>query len=614
MAGGKKKGLYEFTPRAPRADLRQVETLLDLGGIDLMATESAAKIKAEEASTLVPTENLFETIPSPGRYEVNQEGIIPGSAIKHDVALTKEETAEPGPLLQKKYKKLSKTADEFEPDVFKHLVVQLQNAYGDPRGQRWNLIEDMITAKGRDRNLYRRGELEAKISNEPKRGWNIQWVKPAEERVGEAAKLMRLKLKNSYEGKIDEYTKKKETDPEWFNQFLDKDLNPYKSVEDLVNAEFLHSSRMEHTNKLLSELKEQGWPTDLIKDPLKMVQSAMADLVGKQDKNFRPWNNLQTQRTAQKKLIEFLNQDVPNTKLKNKDVYTNADLARMEEYHPLSKDLDMSKESAIQSLGTYIGNFRKEMGLEQSKDFKPLQLKGAVSKFKTRLKNYVKDKKGIELDSLALDAYAENARILLSSSEHGLVQTRTKAEGYTDSAIDTAVNFIYDTDFRYGDPREINSYVIQREKAKRMKETLDHMRDEAATTPYFSGMETAIIKSVPWPLNRKHKALWNQLKVAEKSGDVAEIARIEKKMEDLGIRSSRILPLELSEKERGEIEQVLKVKMPKGTETAERLGITGEQQFFGAPAGEGKMKTGGMVKNDVQSSLVSVDEVLNGIY
>ena len=85
-------------------------------------------------------------------------------------------------------------------------------------------------------------------------------------------------------------------------------------------------------------------------------------------------------------------------------------------------------------------------------------------------------------------------------------------------------------------------------------------------------------------------------------------------MEDLGIRSSRILPLELSEKERGEIEQVLKVKMPKGTETAERLGITGEQQFFGAPAGEGKMKTGGMVKNDVQSSLVSVDEVLNGIY
>ena len=594
---------------------------IDIGGGKPIVFETpykdmklATDVKADAIeSSSMAKEGLFETTSDfRNIYEVNQEGIIPGSAIKHDVTLTKEEMAEPGPLLQKKYKKLSKTADEFEPDVFRHLVVQLQNAYGDPRAKKWNLIEDMITAKGRDRELYRRGELEAKISNEPKKPWYIQWVKPAKERVGEVAKLLRLKLKNSYEGKIDEYTKKKETDPEWFNQFLDKDLNPYKSVEDLVKEEFLHSSRMEHTTKLLSELKEQGWPADMIKDPLKMVQSAMVDLVGKQDANFRPWNNLQAQRTAQKKLIEFLNQDAPNTKLKNKDVYTNADLARMEEYHPLSKDLDMSTKSAIQSLGTYIGDFRKEMGLEQSKDFKPMTLKGAVSKFKTRLKNYVKERLDIDLGPLALDAYAENARIHLSAPEHGLVQTRTKAEGYTDSAIDTAVNFIYDTFFKYGDPLGKN-YEAIRAEAKAKGLTIDHMRAEAASTGHFSGTEASTLQPLPWKLNKKHKALWNQLRVAEKKGDVVEIARIEKEMETLGIRSSRVLPLKLSEKERGEIEQVLKVKMPKGTETAERLGITGEQQFFGAPPGEGKMKTGGMVKNDVQSSLVSVDEVLNGI-
>ena len=545
--------------------------------------DTEAMQKAQEASTLVPTEKLFETTSDfRNIYEINQEGIIPGRAIKHDVSLTKEEMAEPGPLFQKKLKKLSKTADEFEPDLFKHLVVQLQNAYGDPRGQRWNLIEDMIAAKGRDREVHRRGELEAKIANEPQKGWYVQWVKPAKERVGEATKLMRMKLKNSYEGKIEEYTKKRETEPEWFNQFLDKDLNPYKSVEDLVNAEFLHSSRMEHTNKLLSELKEQGWPADLIKDPLKIVQNAMMDLFGKQDRNFRPWNNLQAQRTAQKKLIEFLNQDVPNTKLKNKDIYNNADLARMEEYHPLSKDLDMSTESAFKSLGTYIGNFRKEMGLEQSKDLKPTALKGAVSKFQTRFKNYVKERLDIDLGPLALDAYAENARIHLSAPEHGLVQTRTKAEGYTDSAIDIAVNFIYDTFFKYGDHLG-KDYEAIRAQAKAEGKTIDHMRADSASTGHFSGTETPTLQPLPWKLNQKHMGLWKQLRVAEKNGDVAEIARIEKDMETLGIRSSRVLP-------------------------------SGELEFFGAPPGEGKMKTGGMVKNDVQSSLVSVDEVLNGIY
>ena len=70
------------------------------------------KLVEKVESTLVPTEKLFETTSDfRNIYEINQEGIIPGSAIKHDVSLTKEEMAEPGPLLQKKLKKLSKTAD-----------------------------------------------------------------------------------------------------------------------------------------------------------------------------------------------------------------------------------------------------------------------------------------------------------------------------------------------------------------------------------------------------------------------------------------------------------------------------------------------------------------------
>ena len=109
------------------------------------------------------------------------------------------------------------------------------------------------------------------------------------------------------------------------------------------------------------------------------------------------------------------------------------------------------------------------------------------------------------------------------------------------------------------------------------------MRADAASTGHFSGTETPTLQTLPWKLNQKHMALWNQLKAAEKRGDVAEIARIEKDMENLGIRSSRVLP-------------------------------SGELEFFGAPPGEGKMKTGGMVKDDVQSSLASTEEVMNGIY
>ena len=364
--------------------------------------------------------------------------------------------------------------------------------------------------------------------------------------------------------------------------------------------------------KLTYDQIKEGLNRQLVKegyDPVENIKRQVQEFRGSTLAIFKGTEN-------EKKMLDFLQKENPKTGLPYFETTTTPELKKI---FPDLKDTPLS-----------ILNVSRQNYTKDGKPFPLIRtniasaggenpLAKAVRQTMSLLNKNLK-KRGITLDDDEKHAYAEQAKIYfdtraskydpLYEAKSLPVQKLGYKEKFSPEEINIASNFIEDTEIALRQEYllsgvknlDLQEYKQARRIIKLLNEIygrgsygIGHARQRPGETGgSFSGYEMAGIGIESWfGKNQPTLHLSNKYIAAMKKGNFKVAEEVLKEMKRKGLRSSRVVDIDTTGWTEEEISNL------------NRLGITGEYEFFGAPSEFGKMAKGGLINDPLTAMMNS---------